>query len=150
MIINRSFEEAVIVCLMLAVQEGHAPVGSHALSAAMGVSDSYLKKTLRKLTVAGIVCSAAGREGGFTLSRPADQITVGDVFRALEGDAFRFKGSPAAERVFSDCTNLPSAELRTATLMAEAGDAFLSVLDAHPLTELLREDCWIEGTRDWR
>ena len=150
MIINKSVEEAVVVCLMLAVQEGHVPVGSSSLSKAMGVSDSYLKKTLRKLVVAGLVDSATGKVGGFTLARKPEHITVGDVFRAIEGDAFRFKGSTSAERVFTDCTNLPRAEMRTSELLEAAGTAFLAELDAHPITELLREGCWIEGTRDWR
>lgn len=150
MIINKSVEEAVVVCLMLAVQEDHMPVGSSALSKAMGVSDSYLKKTLRKLVVAGIVDSATGKVGGFMLAHNPESITVGDIFRAIEGDAFRFKGSPSAERVFNDCINLPKAERYTSQLLEKAGTAFLSELDSHVITELLADGCWINGTRDWR
>lgn len=149
MILNKSVEEATVVCLMLAVQEGHVPVGSRPLSTAMGVSDSYLKKTLRKLVVAGLVDSAPGKAGGFTLARHAEDITLGNVFRAMEGDAFRFKGSSTAERVFNDCTNLPRAEQRLSGFLEEAGAAFLAELDRHSITELLRDGCWQEGTRNW-
>lgn len=150
MVVNKSIEEAVVVCLMLAVQQDHVPVGSSSLSDAMNVSDSYLKKTLRKLVVAGLVNSVAGKEGGFTLARSAEQITVGDVFRAMEGDAFRFKGSSLAKHAFMGCPNLPTAEIKTSALISEAGDAFLAKLDEHPLSELLRTGTWINGARDWR
>ena len=59
--INKSTEQGIIVLLMLGLQKDGQPVDSQSLSTVMGVSDSYLKKTLRKLTIAGLITSSAGR-----------------------------------------------------------------------------------------
>ena len=61
--INQSFEQGVVCLLMLSLQKDGRAVGSETLSELMGVSDSYLKKTLRKLVLAGLVESRAGRDG---------------------------------------------------------------------------------------
>jgi Rrf2 family protein len=49
------------------------------------ISPTYLLDTLRDLKRAGLVRSRRGADGGFTLSRPASQITIADVFRAIDG-----------------------------------------------------------------
>jgi FeS assembly SUF system regulator len=42
-------------------------------------------KILKELSKAGVVASQRGRHGGYTLARPADQISVASVVEALEG-----------------------------------------------------------------
>lgn len=148
-IVNRSIEQAVMVLLMLALQEGHRPVGSQTLSAAMGVSDSYLKKTLRKLVVAGLVVSCAGRDGGFCLARPIDHITLGDAYRALDPDGFVFRKSDLAHNVFEECDHLERSEGRIAEIFAEGYRAFEEKLDAQPLSGLLKEGAWENGALNW-
>ena len=140
--INQSFEQGVVCLLMLSLQKDGRAVGSETLSELMGVSDSYLKKTLRKLVL-------AGRDGGFALARPIDRISLGDAFRALDPDAFAFSGSKIAEDVFVGCSQLDDSEWRITRILDEAGKAFMDKLDAHPLTELLRTDAWVEKPRDW-
>lgn len=51
--ISKSLEQATFVLLMLALQKEHWPIKSIVFSQRLGVSDSYLKKVLRKLVVAG-------------------------------------------------------------------------------------------------
>lgn len=147
--INKSTEQGIIVLLMLGLQKDGQPVDSQSLSTVMGVSDSYLKKTLRKLTIAGLITSSAGREGGFTLARPLDSITLGDAFRALDPDSFVFPGSSIAEEVFEGCDQLSKSQWRIAQIFQESGDAFRKQLDEHLLTELLKTDAWHERPRDW-
>lgn len=149
MIVNRSIEHGVLVVLMLALQEGHRPVSGSALSAALGVSDSYLKKTLRKLVVANVVSSSATREGGFSLARPADEITLGDVYRALDGDTIEFRSASLAYTLFPDQEHTAESSEHLTSALSEAHDAFLATLDGHPITELLKEDAWQEGCIDW-
>lgn len=55
------------------------------LAARLDLPGPYLAKTLQALAQAGILESVRGPRGGFRLARPAADITVGDVFRALEG-----------------------------------------------------------------
>lgn len=50
------------------------------------ISESYLEQLVAKLKKAGLVISIRGAAGGYRLARPAADISVGDVLRALEGD----------------------------------------------------------------
>ncbi len=50
------------------------------------ISVSYLEQLVAKLKKAGLVKSIRGAGGGYVLTRTPDEISVGDVLRALEGD----------------------------------------------------------------
>lgn len=56
--------QSLVVLVMLALQKGGLPVKSYLLSNRLEVSESYLKKTMRKLVVAGIVEAIEG-DGSF-------------------------------------------------------------------------------------
>lgn len=148
--VNRSVEHAVLAVLMMAVQAGHEPVKSHVMSGVMGVSDSYLKKTLRKLAVAGVVESAASKEGGFSLARPVSEITLADVYRAVEPDGFSFRASPLAEAVFPDGgDHVQESVGKVAAAFEDGYAAFLGRLASCPLSDLLEDGVWESGVIDW-
>ncbi|MBM3520571.1 MAG: Rrf2 family transcriptional regulator, partial [Alphaproteobacteria bacterium] len=46
-----------------------------------------IRRLMTELEKAGLVRSVAGRSGGFHLQRPADQITLADIYHAVEDDA---------------------------------------------------------------
>lgn len=50
-----------------------------------GSSHAHLSKVLQRLAKSGLVKSTPGPRGGFTLAKPADQITLLDVYEAIEG-----------------------------------------------------------------
>jgi len=50
------------------------------------LSESYLEQLMSKLRKAGIIRSIRGAQGGYQLAKRPDQISVGDILRALEGD----------------------------------------------------------------
>ena len=55
------------------------------ISQAEGVSPAYAAKILRVLRKGGFVKAARGKEGGYTLARPAESIVIGDVMDSLGG-----------------------------------------------------------------
>ncbi|MBQ1892524.1 MAG: Rrf2 family transcriptional regulator [Clostridia bacterium] len=55
------------------------------LAEKQGVSVAYLEQLIAALKKAKLVRSARGAAGGYTLSRPPEEISVGEVLRALEG-----------------------------------------------------------------
>lgn len=57
---------------------------SEALATAQGLPPGFLSSILGDLRRAGILISQRGSEGGFSLARPATDITVGEVARALD------------------------------------------------------------------
>ncbi|MCC8049209.1 MAG: Rrf2 family transcriptional regulator [Clostridiales bacterium] len=70
----------------LALNSETEAVSISSISERQEISESYLEQLIAKLRRAGLVASTRGVQGGYRLTRPADQITVGDVLRALEGD----------------------------------------------------------------
>ncbi|CRZ34819.1 BadM/Rrf2 family transcriptional regulator [Herbinix hemicellulosilytica] len=50
------------------------------------ISKSYLEQVFSALRKAGLVKSIKGSQGGYVLAYDADEITVGMILRALEGD----------------------------------------------------------------
>ena len=50
-----------------------------------GVSEAHLSKVLQRLGRMGLVNSTRGPKGGFVLGRPAEDVTLMDVYEAIEG-----------------------------------------------------------------
>lgn len=49
------------------------------------ISESYLEQVFTSLRKAGLVIAIRGAQGGYKLGRPAEQITVGEILKSLEG-----------------------------------------------------------------
>ncbi len=73
-----------LIDLALNSEEGPASIAG--IAARQHISESYLEQIIAKLRRAGLVVSQRGAMGGYTLNRPADRISVGDVLRSLEGN----------------------------------------------------------------
>lgn len=56
------------------------------ISEHLGVSKNYLEQIFVHLRKNGIVDSVRGAQGGYRLARPSNQISAGDVIRAVEGN----------------------------------------------------------------
>lgn len=64
---------------------GGGPLKGEAIATVQEVPLSFLENILIELRHARLVRSQRGREGGYRLARPAEEITVADVIRAVEG-----------------------------------------------------------------
>ena len=69
----------------LALYSENETVSIQSIARRQNISDSYLEQLMRKLRSAGLIVSGRGAQGGYKLARPANEISVGDVLRALEG-----------------------------------------------------------------
>ena len=79
-------EEYGLRCLLHMARSGAgASLSIPEISRAEGLSVPNVAKLMRLLRIAGFVASARGQAGGYTLARPADQITVVEVMEALGG-----------------------------------------------------------------
>lgn len=61
------------------------PVSITSISDRQDLSERYLEQLMAMLKKAGLVRSVRGAGGGYVLAREAEEISVGDVLRALEG-----------------------------------------------------------------
>lgn len=69
----------------LAVYFGEGPIALPVLANAQGISEAYLEQLLRALKKGGIVETARGAQGGYSLTRAPSDISVQEVLRVLEG-----------------------------------------------------------------
>lgn len=83
MLSNTQFSMAVHVLSALAYADGEL-LGSENLARSMGTNPSFLRGLVGQLRDAGLVETRLGKGGGMTLARPADRITLLDVYRVTE------------------------------------------------------------------
>jgi Rrf2 family protein len=69
----------------IALEYGSGRLSVNQLAEKQGASIAYLEQLIAALKKAGLVVSTRGASGGYTLSRPPEEISVGEVLRALEG-----------------------------------------------------------------
>lgn len=62
------------------------PVPISSISERQDLSERYLEQLMALLKKAGLVRSIRGAGGGYVLAKPPEEISVGDVLRALEGE----------------------------------------------------------------
>lgn len=69
----------------LAKQEGSRPTASHLIARAQGIPELFLLKVLKQLTLAGVLRSLRGPNGGYCLAKKPKDISLLDVVEAVEG-----------------------------------------------------------------
>ncbi len=64
---------------------GEGPVTAEELARAQGIPLKFLRGIMTELKRSRLVSSQRGPEGGFVLTRPANEISLADIFRAVDG-----------------------------------------------------------------
>lgn len=136
--LKRSLEEAVCILLILAKEEGDSSVKSYRISEQLGVSDSYLKKILRKLVLGGVVTSTSSKGGGFRLAKPIENIFMIDVYYAIEGKHSCVQLRNLAEHVFPSSGESKKVKDNMYILLNESEQLFLNKLAGYPLVKLMQ------------
>ena len=77
---------------LLVLAAAPEPMTAEAIAKDQGLPAKFLGVILNELRRAGIVVSHRGREAGYHLGRPAAEITLADVIRALEGPLAQVRG----------------------------------------------------------
>lgn len=92
--ISARVDYAVRAMLMLADAEVQAsgPVSIDTLATEQKLPRKFLEAIFADLRRAELVISRRGARGGYVLGRAADQISVGDLFRAVDGPLAEVRG----------------------------------------------------------
>jgi Rrf2 family transcriptional regulator, cysteine metabolism repressor len=85
MMFSTKAEYGVRVMAHLAGRVGDEPTSLGSIADAEGLPLAYLEHLVQRLRRAGLVESRRGAHGGYSLARPADEIPMAEVVRALEG-----------------------------------------------------------------
>lgn len=83
------------------------------LSELEGLSEANVGKILRVLRLEGFVDSSRGQTGGYKLSRPADEIIIGNVLTSLGGKLYESSFCDTHSGVENICTNSIDCSVRS-------------------------------------
>ena len=86
MMFSTKAEYGIRVMAHLANHDGDRPISLGSIADAEGLPLAYLEHLVQRLRKAELVESRRGAHGGYTLARPAADITMAEVVAALEGD----------------------------------------------------------------
>ena len=78
--------------LAQAATEGSGPVKGEWISEAQGIPKKFMENILHDLKRAGVVRTRRGASGGYWLARPAEEIALAEVIRAVEGPLANVRG----------------------------------------------------------
>ncbi|HVL55717.1 MAG TPA: Rrf2 family transcriptional regulator [Burkholderiaceae bacterium] len=123
---------AVTAVLDLAIHGADRPVKLSEISARQGISLSYLEQLFAQERRSGVVRSRRGPGGGYTLGRPASELSVADIIRAVDEpiDATQCGGAENCRDGHSKCL--------THDLWDGLNDHILRYLQSVTLEQLVR------------
>lgn len=92
--VSAKADYAVRAAAELAAAGTDGPVKGEKLADAQDIPLQFLEHILLELKHAGIVRARRGAKGGYWLARPADEVTIADVVRAVEGPIAHVQSAP--------------------------------------------------------
>jgi Rrf2 family protein len=147
--ISAKADYAVRAALELAAAED-PPIKAEQISEAQGVPLKFLENILVDLRQGGLVTSHRGPSGGYRLDRPADEITVADVVRAVDGPLASIHGDrPEATEYRGAAEELQTVwvALRASMRAVLEGVTLADVVERRVPSEVLRlarePDAWL-------
>jgi Rrf2 family transcriptional regulator, iron-sulfur cluster assembly transcription factor len=138
-----AIEEYGLRCLLQLARQAEAEqlMSAEDIARQEGLSTAYVEKILSQLRKAGLVKSVRGMYGGYKLSRAPQDIRVGDLMRAVDGDFFtdicqHFSGQSES------CVHMNGCSVRPVWMMVARH--VYRILDHLSLSDLLKEETEIE------
>ncbi len=133
-----ALEEYALRCLLqLAKISDQKPVSAEEISTKELLSPAYIEKILQKLSKAGFVKSTRGTKGGYVLAKSPEDIKIGHVIRAVDGEFMselctHFSGNSP------ECTHIGGCGIRP--LWANIYKYIYDVLDRTTLYDLMKDE----------
>ena len=100
------------------------------ISEAQNVPEKFLAKIFQSLSKTGLIRSHRGVKGGFTLGKPADQMTVKEILEGIQGPYFIAKCLNT-----DDACDRPDCALKI--MLSKVQSAMVEVFDKYTLADLL-------------
>ncbi len=114
------------------------PVPIHEIAERAHAPRKFLEAILLDLRRHGFVDSARGKAGGYALARPAAEIALSEVVRAMDGPLAPLHcASLTAYRPCTDCADPAACAIRR--VMREVRDAIAAILDQRSVADLASE-----------
>jgi Rrf2 family protein len=127
-------EYALRALLVLGLNYGPHVVRIQTISSEQNIPKKFLEQILNDLKAAGVVESKRGIAGGYRLARAPQQVTLAAIIRHVEGALAPV--SCVSERFYEKCTCPDEARCAIRSVMKEARDAVVKVVERVTVAEL--------------
>lgn len=148
--VSAKTDYAIRAALELAAAPDEKPVKGERIASAQAIPLRFLENILMQLRHAGLVDSRRGAEGGYRLARPAGEVTLADVIRAIDGPLAGVQGVRPETLTFSgtaepmkDVWIAVRASLRSVLEHVTLADVVSGTLPEHVRSMLGDEDAWV-------
>jgi Rrf2 family protein len=130
--VSAKVDYAVRALLELAVA-ADGPVKGERIAQAQEIPLKFLENILIDLRHANIVRAQRGAEGGYWLARPANEVTLGEIIRAVEGPLASVRGEPPEDVTY------PGAAEHLRTVWVAVRASLRSVVDELTLADVVAD-----------
>jgi DNA-binding IscR family transcriptional regulator len=131
--INNQFSVGVHIMTALGDHHGEQVTSAH-LTASVRAHDSQVRSVLSKLVKAGLVVTSRGRNGFSSLSRPANKISLLEIYKAAGAPpVFSIHGYPKEKTCRTSCTHKQAM----VELLEDTQRAFETRLGQRMLSEMV-------------
>jgi len=148
--VSAKTDYALRAALELAAAPDEKPVKGERIATAQAIPLRFLENILMQLRHAGLVESRRGAEGGYRLARPASEVTLADVIRAIDGPLAGVSGARPETLDFTgvaepmrDVWIAVRASLRGVLEGVTLADVIAGDLPQHVRTLVADEDAWV-------
>ena len=136
--ISKKTKYALEALYSLSRHYGEGPILVHSVATEEGIPLKFLQAILLELRNRGVVTSKKGRAGGYELSQPPENVTVGTVIRMIEGPLAPLPC--ARENNYRRCDECKDAQTcGTRIVMRRVRDAIAQILDSTTLADVIHE-----------
>jgi Rrf2 family protein len=133
---SKKSEYALRALLELTANYGQNLVQRHDIAYRQNIPIEFLEQILLALKNAGLLASRRGVSGGYTLIKPPDEITVGQVIRILDGPLAPIGCvSKTAYQKCSDCPYADKVACPIQSVMLGVRNAIAGILDNYTLKD---------------
>jgi len=133
--LSRKARYALRALYALSAEEARGPVLIADLAEREKIPHKFLETILLELKNAGVLKSKKGKGGGYSLARPPEQITMGQVIRIIDGPLAPI--TCASERAFVRCEEcVDETTCGTRQVMKKVRDAIAAILDGTTLADV--------------
>ena len=133
MLVSTKGRYALRVMVDLAEHQAAGRIPLKEIAARQGISEKYLENILATLVRANMLSGMRGKGGGYVLTRPPEQYTVGEILRLTEGSL----APVACLDGNADCTMAKACV--TVEIWAKIEEAVNHVVDNITLADLVRK-----------
>src|SRR5215470_6508467 len=129
------FTVAAHIMAALAYHDGEE-ISSTTLAESVNADPTFVRKSLSKLSKAGLIVTTRGKNGASTLTRSPKQITLLDIYRASEAPpAFAIHRYPVERR----CPVSSNIKVCMSSVLKKAQDGFENTLNEITLADVVAE-----------